>query len=194
MYTTTLTGVLRCFFLSCKANARVKHPKTGHGPHSSKLVIICVVRLLFVLFCVLFMCKCVLYYCHRVLTQLQLTNTSYHKKRNIRDVKLTTLLQPVPDEWRRITPHPHFPSWCAQDTTLPNLYALGLTLRPNKYITFRNNRICVCLFPSPVIGLLYTCMCFIYPLSYGVPVRERYGSTLLPATREQHDQNCTQSH
>ena len=33
-----------------------------------------------------------------------------------------------------------------------------------------------------------------YPLSYGVPVRERYGSTLLPATREQRDQNCTQSH
>ena len=33
-----------------------------------------------------------------------------------------------------------------------------------------------------------------YPLSYGVPVRERYGSTLLPATREQHNQNCTQSH
>ena len=33
-----------------------------------------------------------------------------------------------------------------------------------------------------------------YPLSYGVPVRERYGSTLQPATREQHDQNCTQSH
>ena len=30
-----------------------------------------------------------------------------------------------------------------------------------------------------------------YPLSYRVPVRERYGSTLLPATREQHDQNCT---
>ena len=35
---------------------------------------------------------------------------------------------------------------------------------------------------------------YIYPLSYGVPVWERYGSTLLPATREQHDQNCTQSH
>ena len=33
-----------------------------------------------------------------------------------------------------------------------------------------------------------------YPLSYGVPVRERYGSTLLPETREQHDQNCKQSH
>ena len=31
-----------------------------------------------VLFCVLFVCKCVLYYCHRVATQLQLTNISYH--------------------------------------------------------------------------------------------------------------------
>ena len=39
------------------------------------------------------------------------------------------------------------------------------------------------------------CNCGVnYPLSYGVPVLERYGSTLLPATREQHDQNCTQSH
>jgi len=27
---------------------------------------------------VLFVCKCVLYYCHRVVTQLQLTNVSYH--------------------------------------------------------------------------------------------------------------------
>jgi hypothetical protein len=33
---------------------------------------------LFVSFCVLFVCKCVLYYCHRVATQLQLTNISYH--------------------------------------------------------------------------------------------------------------------
>jgi type III secretory pathway component EscT len=29
-------------------------------------------------FCVLFVCNCVLYYCHRVATQLQLTNISYH--------------------------------------------------------------------------------------------------------------------
>jgi len=31
-----------------------------------------------VLFCILFVCICVLYYCHRVATQLQLTNISYH--------------------------------------------------------------------------------------------------------------------
>jgi hypothetical protein len=56
----TLTEVFPCFFLSCKANARVKLAKTGHGPHSSTLSCICVVRLLFVLFYVLFVCKCVL--------------------------------------------------------------------------------------------------------------------------------------
>jgi len=56
----TLTEGFPCFFLSCKANARVKLAKTGHGPHSSTLVVICVVRLLFVLFYVLFVCKCVL--------------------------------------------------------------------------------------------------------------------------------------
>jgi len=32
---TTLTEVFPCFFLSCKANARVKPAKTEHGPHSS---------------------------------------------------------------------------------------------------------------------------------------------------------------
>jgi hypothetical protein len=31
----TLTEVFPCFFLSCKANARVKPAKMGHGPHSS---------------------------------------------------------------------------------------------------------------------------------------------------------------
>jgi magnesium-transporting ATPase (P-type) len=70
----TLTEVFPCFFLSCKANATVKLAKTGHGPHSSTLVVISVVRLLFVLFCVL----CVNVYCHRVTTQLQLINISYH--------------------------------------------------------------------------------------------------------------------
>ena len=56
----TLTEVFPCFFLSCKANARVKLAKTGHGPHSSTLVVICVFRSLFALFYVLFVCKCVL--------------------------------------------------------------------------------------------------------------------------------------
>jgi len=42
-------------------------------------VVLCIVC--FVSFCVLFVCKCVLYYCHRVATQLQLTNISYHGKR-----------------------------------------------------------------------------------------------------------------
>jgi len=56
----TLSEVFPCFFLSCKANARVKLAKTGHGPHSSTLVVICVVRLLFVLSYVLFVCKRVL--------------------------------------------------------------------------------------------------------------------------------------
>jgi hypothetical protein len=56
----TLTEVFPCFFLSCKANVRVKLAKTEHGPHSSKIV---------VLFCVLFVlyrsmyCLCVNVYC-----------------------------------------------------------------------------------------------------------------------------------
>jgi hypothetical protein len=63
---TTLTEVFPCYFLICKANARVKLTKTGHGLHIFKLVVIYVVLLLFVLLHVLFVCKCVLYYCHRV--------------------------------------------------------------------------------------------------------------------------------
>ena len=35
----TLTEVYPCFFLSCKANVRVKLAKTGHGPHSTTLVV-----------------------------------------------------------------------------------------------------------------------------------------------------------
>jgi hypothetical protein len=35
----TLIEVFPCFFLSCKANARVKLAKTGHGPHSPIVVL-----------------------------------------------------------------------------------------------------------------------------------------------------------
>jgi hypothetical protein len=78
----TLTEVFPCFFLSCKANASVKLAKTGHGPHSTTLVSICVVRtLLFVLLncylCCSIYCLCVNVYCHRVTTQLQLINILY---------------------------------------------------------------------------------------------------------------------
>jgi len=59
----TLTEVFPCFFLSCKANARVKPAKIRHGPHLSKI---------FVLFCILFVlcrsvyCLCVNVYCTTV--------------------------------------------------------------------------------------------------------------------------------
>jgi hypothetical protein len=91
-YSATLTEVFPCFSLSCKANPRVELAKTGHGQHSSKLVVrvvlfvirdvlllIALFYVLFVsivLFCVLCVCTCVLYYCHRLSTQLQLTNIS----------------------------------------------------------------------------------------------------------------------
>ena len=87
---TTLTEVFPCFFLSCKANARVKPTKTGHGPHASTFLCcsvyflccsmyFCVVLgiVCLVTFCVLFVCICVLNYCHWVATQLQL-NVTYH--------------------------------------------------------------------------------------------------------------------
>jgi len=55
----TLTEVFTCFFLGCKAKARVILAKTWHGPHSSNCcVFLCIVC--FVSFYVLLVCKCVL--------------------------------------------------------------------------------------------------------------------------------------
>ena len=51
----TLTEGFPCFFLSCKADARVKPAKTGHGPHSSKFLRCSV----YCLFCVVLCTVCV---------------------------------------------------------------------------------------------------------------------------------------
>jgi len=54
----TLSEVFPCFFLSCKANARAKPAKTGHGAHSSQFLgcfiycLFCVVR------CIVFAYMC----------------------------------------------------------------------------------------------------------------------------------------
>jgi hypothetical protein len=48
-----MSHFLSGFFLSCKANAKVKLAKTGHGPHASKLVVI-------VLFCCYLCCSVVI--------------------------------------------------------------------------------------------------------------------------------------
>jgi hypothetical protein len=56
----TLTEVFPCFFLSCKANARVNLAKTGYGLHSSQIVVLFYV--LFVL-CSSVYCLCVNVYC-----------------------------------------------------------------------------------------------------------------------------------
>jgi len=51
----TLTEVFPCFFVSCKANARVKPAKIGQGPHSSKLLYCS----MYYLFCVVLCTVCV---------------------------------------------------------------------------------------------------------------------------------------
>jgi len=51
----TLTEVFPCFFLSFKANARVNLAKTGHGPHSPKLLCCS----MYCLFCVVLCTVCV---------------------------------------------------------------------------------------------------------------------------------------
>jgi len=60
---TTLTEVFPCFFLSCKANVRVKPAKTGHGPHSFLIVVVlCIFFVLFYVLFVLFYVFFVLFY------------------------------------------------------------------------------------------------------------------------------------
>ena len=73
---TTLTEGFPCFFLSCKANVRVKLAKKGHGPHSSSqnfcvvlyivcvvlcivCVVLCIVCVVLCIFCVVLCIVCV---------------------------------------------------------------------------------------------------------------------------------------
>jgi hypothetical protein len=58
----TLTEVFPCFFLGCKANARVNPAKMGHSPHSSYLVN-CVVLCIVCVDCVVLCIVCVNVYC-----------------------------------------------------------------------------------------------------------------------------------
>jgi len=80
---TTLTEVFPCFFLSCKANARVKPTKMGAARTLPNFCVVlciflccsmyfCVVLCIacFVMFSVLFVCICVLNYCHWVATPI----------------------------------------------------------------------------------------------------------------------------
>jgi hypothetical protein len=65
-----------CFFLICKANARVQPHKDGARPALFQNFFVVLRIRCFLSFSVLLVCK--LYCCHRMATKLQLTNTSYH--------------------------------------------------------------------------------------------------------------------
>jgi len=73
-----LTEVFPCFFSSVVRQMPGYNPQRRGTARTlpNFCVVLCIVC--FVSFCVLFVCKCELYYCHRVDTQLQLTNISYH--------------------------------------------------------------------------------------------------------------------
>ena len=61
----------RCQGITCKDGAR-----PAFFPIRIVNCVVLVVNC--VVLCMLFLCKCLLYYCHRISTQLQLTNISYH--------------------------------------------------------------------------------------------------------------------
>jgi hypothetical protein len=51
--------------------------------------------------CVLFLCICVLYYCHRLSTQLQLTNISYHFLHNTYSLFRSNVVPKFSLYWKR---------------------------------------------------------------------------------------------
>jgi hypothetical protein len=124
--------VFPCFFLSCRANARVKLAKTGHGPHSSTLFVIWVVRLLFVLFCVLFVCKCVLPPCDNPIAV-----NKYIKKLSQHFLYLTrnSLLQFPPVQYCYVNDRwwSGLPVWSNEGHTQPLLTLLGVYMKYIKW-------------------------------------------------------------
>ena len=95
--------------------------------------------------------------------------------------------------------HTVIPRYMAKDFASFRLYELHCCLFVSQYFVVRapssHELIVVSSVSSPLASVHKSFRLLgNYLLSYGVPVRERYGSTLLPATREQHDQNCTQRH
>jgi hypothetical protein len=73
----TLTEVSPCFFLSCKANTRVKLAKTWHGPHNSQincvvLSIVCVLCIICVQICAVLL--------PRVVNSITVKNISIYNK------------------------------------------------------------------------------------------------------------------
>jgi hypothetical protein len=70
-FSTTLTEVFPCFFLSCRTC------KDGARYALAKFFLLIVTYVPFSVFCVLFVCKCVLCCCHRLSTQLQLKMNIY---------------------------------------------------------------------------------------------------------------------
>jgi hypothetical protein len=88
----TLAEVFPCFFLSCKANARVKLAKTGHRPHS---------MLFGCYLCCSMYRLCVNVYCHWVTTQLQLIYISIsiktHNRLNVQFLSIADYTLPETD-------------------------------------------------------------------------------------------------
>jgi hypothetical protein len=54
----TLTEVFPCFFLSCKANTRVKPTMMGHGQHYSKFLCFSMYCFFFVILCIVWVYMC----------------------------------------------------------------------------------------------------------------------------------------
>jgi len=78
-----LTDVYPCFFPQLLGKCKGKTCKERTRHTLFKIFVLFLFCLFCAVLCIVWVCVCVcvcvLYYCHRVATQLQLTNVSYHK-------------------------------------------------------------------------------------------------------------------